>query len=122
MQGLPRTPKLAARRAGPLDDLLDPALFRALGDPTRVTLVSCIAKCGRACGVGEVAECCSVDLSVVSRHLGQLARAGILEATREGRSVRYRVRSRELAARFRKLAAALSAGAGRGATECCNGS
>ena len=103
----PATPKQAARRPGPIDGSLDTELFRALADPTRAALVACIAKCGRSCAVGEVAECCSVDLSVVSRHLAQLARAGILEAEREGRSVRYRVRYAEVSGSLRALADAL---------------
>ena len=54
----PATPKQAAARPSPLDAQLDPALFKALGDPTRVSLLACIAKCGRGCSVSEVAECC----------------------------------------------------------------
>lgn len=107
----PATPRQAAACCGPLDDLLDPELFRAFADPTRVSLVACIAKCGRACSVGEVAECCSVDLSVVSRHLALLARAGVLEASKEGRTVLYRVRYAELSRLLRALAAAIE--------ECC---
>lgn len=112
--GRPATPAQAASCCGPIDDLLDPELFKALADPTRVLLIACIAKCGRACSVGEVAECCSVDFSVVSRHLALLARAGILEATRQGRTVSYRVRYAELAHSLRTLASALEA--------CCPGS
>lgn len=103
----PATPRQAAACAGPIDGLLDPGLFRALGDPNRASLLACIAKCGRACSVGEVAECCSVDVSVVSRHLALLARAGVLEVSKEGRTVSYRVRTGELCARFRSLAGAL---------------
>jgi ArsR family transcriptional regulator len=103
----PRTPRQAARVSRPIDGLLDPELFKALSDPTRLRLLACIAKCGRPCGVGEVAECCAVDLSVVSRHLGALADAGVLESSKEGRSVSYRVRFGEVAAMFRGLADAL---------------
>jgi ArsR family transcriptional regulator len=100
----PATPKQAAARRAPLDRRLDPALFKALSDPTRVSLLACIAKCGRGCSVTEVAECCAVDLSVVSRHLAILAQAGALEATKEGRTVRYRARYAELTAALRGLA------------------
>jgi ArsR family transcriptional regulator len=105
----PATPRQAATRRSPIDQRLDPALFRALGDPTRVSLLACIAKCGRSCSVSEVAECCSVDFSVVSRHLAILAQAGALAAAKEGRVVRYRVRYSELAASLRSLAVALEA-------------
>lgn len=107
----PATPRHAAARRGPLDKLLAPALFKALSDPTRLSLISCIAKCGRGCSVGEVAECCEVDLSVVSRHLALLARSGVLSATKQGRTTFYSVRYAELCASLRALAAALD--------ECC---
>lgn len=107
----PATPKQAASCGGPLDSLLDPELFKALADPTRAMLIACIAKCGRGCSVGEVAECCSVDFSVVSRHLAMLARSGVLEAKKEGRAVFYRVRYAELGKAFRSLADALQ--------DCC---
>jgi ArsR family transcriptional regulator len=105
------SPRQAAGVAGAIDGLLDPGVFKALSDPTRLRLLACIAKCGRECGVGEVAECCSVDLSVVSRHLSALERAGVLEASRRGRTVSYRVRFAELAHMLRSLAAAIE--------ECC---
>lgn len=121
----PATPKQAARCCGPLDDLLDPALFKALCDPTRATLVACLAKCGRPCSVSEVAECCSVDLSVVSRHLALMARAGVLESVKEGRTVHYRVRFHELAVVLRDLADAIEACCPDHAAEqrggCCRG-
>ena len=103
----PSTPRQAASRKGAIDEELDPGLLKALSDPTRLSLVACIAKCGRGCSVGEVAECCSVDLSVVSRHLALLAQTGVLEATKEGRTVRYRVRYSELAGQLRSLASAI---------------
>ena len=105
----PRTPRQAARRRDGLDAVLDADLFAALADPTRVRLVSCVAKCCRACAVGEIAACCAVDLSVVSRHLKVLADAGVLSAARDGRIVRYSLRSNDLAARLRALADALEA-------------
>ncbi len=104
-----RTPKHAATLRRPLDHQLDPQFFRALGDPTRLKLLACLAKCARPCSVGEVAQCCSVDLSVVSRHLATLARSGVLEAQRAGQSVRYRVPLAEVAARLRSLADAFDA-------------
>jgi ArsR family transcriptional regulator, arsenate/arsenite/antimonite-responsive transcriptional repressor len=107
----PRSPLQAAKVQRPIDGLLDAQLFKALSDPTRLRLLACLAKCGRQCSVGEVAECCSVDLSVVSRHLSALERAGVLEATKEGRTVFYRVRFVAVAEMLRALAGALD--------ECC---
>ncbi|MBL8991054.1 MAG: helix-turn-helix transcriptional regulator [Phycisphaerae bacterium] len=105
----PRTPKAALACCGPIDRLLDAELFRALGDTRRVAIVACLAKCGRACTVGEIAECCSVDLSVVSRHLAVLAGAGVLESGKQGRQVLYRVRFQSLSSLLRRLADAIDA-------------
>ncbi len=107
----PKTPRQAARRRASIDRTLDPELFKALCDPTRVRLLTCLAKCGRGCTVGEVSECCDVDLSVVSRHLALLARAGVLEQTKHGRQVSYSVRYTELASTLRAMADAID--------ECC---
>jgi len=103
----PRSPREAAACCQPVDGLLDPALFRALGDATRVLILGCLIKCGRACGVGEIAECCSVDLSVVSRHLQTLDRAGLVESNRCGRTRSYLVRYAALCSQLRGLADAI---------------
>ncbi len=100
-------PQEALTCCGPIDDLLDAELFKALGEPTRLKLLSCLAKCGRACSVTELTECCAVDLSVVSRHLGVLEKAGVLSATKQGRTVFYAVRYKHLTDAFRALARAV---------------
>lgn len=104
---LPLTPKLAESCCGPIDDLLEPEFFKGLCDPTRLKLLGCMAKCGRGCSVSEVAECCSVDFSVVSRHLALLKRSGIVESAKEGRVVRYTVKYAHLVERLRSLADAV---------------
>ena len=101
------SPLQASRCCQPVDGLLDPDWFKALCDPTRARLVGCLVKCGRACTVGEVAACCAVDLSVVSRHLRALELAGLLESRRQGRSVAYRVLYEEICRRLRDLADAI---------------
>ncbi len=116
----PRSPRQAAARPGPLDAALDPDLFKALADPTRARLIACIAKCARGCSVGEVADCCSVDLSVVSRHLALLARAGVLGVIKDGRVVRYHVRYPDLCRSLRSLADALDRCAPPSGS-CCEG-
>ena len=106
------TPKQASRTRSSLDKALDPELFKALSDPTRIKLLACLAKCGRGCSVTEVAECCSVDFSVVSRHLALLADANVLEARKEGRTVYYTVRYEQLTQSLRAIADALD--------DCCS--
>jgi ArsR family transcriptional regulator len=120
----PASPRQAARWRRPIDERLDPRLFRALSDPTRLTLLACVAKCSRPCSVGEVALCCRVDLSTVSRHLATLARAGVMESSKEGTTVRYAVRYEHVATALRGLADALDQCRPRpGATAagCCDG-
>ncbi len=105
----PRSPRHAARVRRPIDSALSAGLFRALGDPTRLTLLACLAKCARPCSVSEVADCCSVDLSVVSRHLAILARAGVLSSEKRAKTVHYTVRFTDLAASLRAMADAIDA-------------
>jgi ArsR family transcriptional regulator len=112
----PSTPRQAARRSAPLDKALDADLFKALSDPTRLKLLACLAKCGRMCSVTEVAECCSVDFSVVSRHLAMLADAGVLDFNKDGRTTFYQVRYEHLGRAFRALADAFS----DCSPSCCN--
>lgn len=103
----PVSPRQARRRKAAVDRRLDTGLFKALAEPTRAGLLACLLKCRRPCSVSEVAACCSVDFSVVARHLGLLARAGVLEAEKKGRTMWYRARGDDLAARLRALADAI---------------
>ena len=118
----PKTPLQAGKRSGPLDKALDASFFKALGDPTRLRLLACMAKCSRACSVTEVAECCDIDFCVVSRHLALLARAEILEVSKKGRTVYYAVRYEAVTKVLRELARALEgccvSGAEEGSCEC----
>lgn len=110
----PTTPKAAGSLRRPIDQHLSAELFKALSDPTRLRLLACLAKCSRPCSVSEIADCCSVDLSVVSRHLSVLERAGVLDAAKVGRVVSYSVRYTHLSGMLRALADALEL--------CCPGS
>ena len=101
------TPRQAIRRRARFDRLLDPDLLKALAEPTRVRLLSCLLKCGRPCSVTEVAECCSIDFSMVARHLAHMARAGLLSSEKKGRTVWYSADGPALAAFFREVADAI---------------
>jgi len=92
-----------------LESLLSPELFKALCDPRRIAIVAWLAESCGPKSVSEVAACCPTDLSVVSRHLATLRAAGVLEATKCGRQVFYRVRSSELVSALRRLADAIEA-------------
>jgi ArsR family transcriptional regulator len=89
-------------------------VFKALGDPTRLAILGRLAAGDQTRAVSEIAACCTVDLSVVSRHLKVLAHAGIVESERRGKQVLYRVRIPNLVARLRALADALESCCGAG--------
>ncbi len=78
--------------APPIDDhaitQLD-ALFKGLGDPTRIRLLNMLVP-------GELCVCDLVSLTglpqpTVSRHLAYLRRVGLIEATRGWKFVHYRL-------------------------------
>jgi len=94
-----------------LKSTISPGFFKALADPSRVAILVSLAESGGELRVGEVAGCCPVDLSVVSRHLRLLRDQGLLESEKRGKEVFYRVRISEIAAVLRRLADALE--------QCC---
>jgi len=96
-----------------LGSVLAPRLFKALCDPNRVAILVRLAEACCPSTVSQVAECCPVDLSVVSRHLAQLREAGVLQAEKRGKEVYYSVRTRELVQTLRAIADAIE--------RCCPG-
>ena len=92
-----------------LERALNPELFKALCDPSRLTLLSRLATCGDSLSVSEASTCCGVHISGASRHLAQLERAGIVVVKREGREARYRLDAGSLVGALRSLADAIEA-------------
>ena len=92
----------------PLAEVLSARLFKALSEPNRLALVLRLAEADCECTVSEMTSCCEVDLSVVSRHLKVLRHAGVVEARRDGKQVRYRLRREALAELFGRLADAFA--------------
>ncbi len=93
--------------------------FKALAEPNRVSILSRLAA---ACGpqtVGDVADCCTIDMSVVSRHLATLREAGIVVAEKRGRKVHYSVRYEEVVRTLRVLADAIEDCCVSPASTCC---
>ena len=103
----PMKKKTQPPAAGDWSALLDARLFRALCDPNRLALLARMGRQPEAGSVSDLACCCPVDLSVVSRHLGVLREAGIVEAQRKGKEVHYRLRGTHVARLLRSLADAL---------------
>ncbi len=106
-------------RSGSLHQHLRPELFRALCDPTRLQVLGRLALASGPQTVTEVAGCCGVHLSGVSRHLACLRDAGVVTASKVGREVRYSLEREELTTALRGLADAIDA-CGEG-SECCPG-
>jgi DNA-binding transcriptional ArsR family regulator len=70
--------------------VFDTAFFKALCEPARIAVLQEVVLLGRA-DVATIAERRPQDRSVITRHLQQLAAAGIVVAEKEGRHVFYRV-------------------------------
>jgi ArsR family transcriptional regulator, arsenate/arsenite/antimonite-responsive transcriptional repressor len=63
--------------------------FRALADPTRRRILELLAR--RDLTAGEIADEFPIAFPSVSRHLGVLKDAGLVDAEREGQHIRYRI-------------------------------
>ena len=90
-----------------LERFLDPAIFRALADPTRLALLARLASTSGPLTVTELSSCCGVHLSGVSRHLKMLRDAALIQPERQGREVLYRLDCAALTATLRGMADAL---------------
>lgn len=90
-----------------LRDQMRPDLFKALCDPVRISIVATLASRSGASTVTDIATCCGIDFSGVSRHLKILKDAGVLVAERDGRSVLYSLNAPILTATLRNMADAL---------------
>ena len=79
------------------------ALFKVLAEPARLQILSLLAAggCGPA-SVNELTDLIGLSQPTVSHHLKKLTEAGLLERTREGRTVTHRVRP-ELFAELRTV-------------------
>ncbi|MGH3129374.1 MAG: ArsR/SmtB family transcription factor [Gaiellaceae bacterium] len=80
------------------------AVLDALGDPTRRRLVGLLAARESATATELAAEL-PITRQAVSKHLGTLSAAGLVDARRRGRETRYRVRPEPLAEAMSWLAA-----------------
>ena len=94
---------------GELKDIMEPDIFKALCEPNRIQIICRMSGLCRPVTVSTVAENMSVDISVVSRHLGVLRDAGILKSEKKGKEVFYTLRTKPLTAYLRTLADALEA-------------
>jgi DNA-binding transcriptional ArsR family regulator len=63
---------------------------------------------GRELAVGEIAAACGLGQSTASEQLAILRRGGLLTATRDGKTVRYRADPAAITARIAELQAYLT--------------
>ncbi len=80
--------------AGPLDRPTAAeyaSWFRAQADPTRIQIVSLLARRGTPMNVGQIVAAVDVGQSTVSAHLKVLAEVRFVLATRRGTATFYRV-------------------------------
>ncbi|MEL6948673.1 MAG: metalloregulator ArsR/SmtB family transcription factor [Pseudomonadota bacterium] len=79
-------------------------LLKALGEFNRLSLVYELCQCNAPQNAMCLCECCSVDSSVVSRHLKVLAQQGVVQMEKKGRERVYSLNRSDVADRLRALA------------------
>ena len=78
-------------------------VFAALADPTRWRVLNLLAERGEGTATSLAGEL-PVSRVAVVKHLAVLDRAGLVDSRRQGREVRYRVRTERLNATARWMA------------------
>jgi ArsR family transcriptional regulator, arsenate/arsenite/antimonite-responsive transcriptional repressor len=87
---------LAVRALSPAQAVAVAPMFKALGDPVRLRLMSLIAAAGETC-VCDLTGSFDVSGPTVSHHLRTLREAGLVDGERRGTWVYYRARPDALA-------------------------
>lgn len=75
------------------------AITKAMADPQRARILMALA--GRELCVCQITELLGLAPSTISRHLSVLSNAGLVEATKKGRWVYYRLAGKEAGADVR---------------------
>jgi DNA-binding transcriptional ArsR family regulator len=70
-------------------------VYAALGNPVRAKLILCLAKKPKS--VSELICTCGMAQSAVSQHLAKLKRAGLVVATKDGKTVWYSLKTEKAA-------------------------
>ena len=65
------------------------AVFKVLSEPSRLSILSCLME--RPHHVGELVTALGAKQANISKQLGILARAGLVEGERDGNIVRYAI-------------------------------
>lgn len=100
--------QIRAQAAETALQVFDADFFKALCEPARLQLLAVLVRRGRS-DVGEIAGEVTQDRSVVSRHLQQMERVGVVRATREGRHVFYEIDGNTIADKLERIVAEIRA-------------
>ena len=93
---------MAAQR---LTDARFHLIAKALADPRRYDLLCRISKAGDTLACESLrTTCCQVTAATISHHMKELETAGLVESTREGKFVNYRLRRDVLEAYLARMA------------------
>lgn len=80
-------------------------IAKALADPRRYDLLRRIGKAGDTLACESIrTSCCEVTPATLSHHMKELETAGLVESTREGKFVTYRLRRDVLEAYLAEMA------------------
>jgi ArsR family transcriptional regulator, arsenate/arsenite/antimonite-responsive transcriptional repressor len=80
-------------------------IARALADPRRYDLLRRIGKAGDTLACESIrTDCCEITAATISHHMNELETAGLVESTREGKFVTYRLRRDILEAYLARMA------------------
>ena len=79
-------------------------LLKAMGEFNRLSLVYQLCQCKTPQNAMCLCDCCSVDASVVSRHLKLLKQEGVVSLEQKGRERTYSLNRKYVASRLRELA------------------
>ena len=80
-------------------------IAKALADPRRYDLLRQIGKAGDTLACEQLrTTCCEVTAATVSHHMKELETAGLVESTRDGKFVTYRLRRDVLNAYLTQMA------------------
>ena len=103
MEGGARRARRVRGEGGRLTARPAPEVLAALADPTRWQVLSLLAERGEGSATALAGELPVSRVAVVT-HLAVLDRAGLVQARREGREVRYSVRTEPLGETARWMA------------------
>ena len=81
--------------------------LKALGEFNRLSLVYRLCQCSTPQNTMCLCSCCSIDSSVVSRHLKILAQQGVVNLEKRGRERIYSLNRESVAQSLRELADAI---------------